>query len=766
MHDAVRATIRQAVNAMVILDGNQRLLDWNEAWRRLLPPESAQHFLTGQLWDESCRLAGWSISQLDSPAADTDEPLLCVDVDDGSSFNITRTHIKNMTLLAISPGRHRTDTTGRVHHPLVRVVENFPQPAYIRRKDHLVTVNQGFASLLAYDTPEELMCTRRISDHFEKCDREQIREIFDSGGIVLDDARMIDRLGQIVEVVVVGVDFQVDGEAYRCNFLKDATAERKSKLDLRLSEERFRDFAFCAADWFWETDASLLLSHVSLERAEHFGVNPTRRQGQQDRQVAARIHPDNLQIDWSVLDDLQRNHLPITNYEYTTKDNDGRIRYLQLNAQPVFDAGGSFQGYRGASRDITYEKDIERSLIRARKRAEKQTEAKSEFLASVSHELRTPLTNILGYIELLQRQSESGVEGLSDEQKRKVDIIWRNGDHLRSLINNVISIERLGSGFDRVDPRRIDIDELLEEIRASFAVAVAINNSELTVYADLDMRDEFCTDSTKLRQILHNLIGNAVKFTEHGLITVEVCGDDAGLKIVIEDNGPGMSLNNLQRVNASSDQSTVVSALENGEGLGLLLSQRYVEQLGGRIRCKSEAQRGTCMTILLPDLGEPEQALTEPATASMVDDATTKLASKPLRVLVVDDNAEHRELLLSQLDNSVDLVWQASNGPDGLQLFRSQRPDIVFLDVRMPSMDGRVLARQVRTIEREAQPARRPCRLVAITADGLSSQSLLAVHGVFDACVTKPYHESDITTQLAYVAGKTPGYDGIKGVGD
>jgi signal transduction histidine kinase/DNA-binding response OmpR family regulator len=328
----------------------------------------------------------------------------------------------------------------------------------------------------------------------------------------------------------------------------------------------------------------------------------------------------------------------------------------------------------------------------ARRHSERANQAKSVFLANMSHELRTPLNAIIGYSELLQEEAQD------EDSKDDLDKINSAGQHLLALINDILDLSKIEAGRMSVFAERFLVDELALQLSQTVAPLVAKNHNALVLELDEDCGHAY-TDRTRLRQILLNLISNAAKFTDNGTITVR--GRRQGLRLVFEvtDTGIGMDEEALARIFqdfVQADEST--TRKYGGTGLGLSLSRKLATLLGGEITASSVAGEGSTFTLSLPSSYSPARPMMEGAVAAPTHTTSPNQAiteGQPL-VLVIDDDQATCDYMRRQLEREGFSVLTCGSGVEGLELARKYEPQLVFLDILMPDLDGWETLRQIR----------------------------------------------------------------------
>ncbi len=374
----------------------------------------------------------------------------------------------------------------------------------------------------------------------------------------------------------------------------------------------------------------------------------------------------------------------------------------------------------------------------ARARAEAGSQAKSIFLANMSHELRTPLNAILGFSQLMRTDSQA-----TKKQLENLNIINRSGHHLLQLINDVLDMSKIEAGRMQLDLQDLDLGELVRDVIDMMRLRAEGKGLSLVLAQDSSFPRFIHGDGPKLRQILINLVGNAVKFTETGEITVHLYADNGEpdtfvLHGEVRDSGPGISPQDMERI-FMPFQQTSVSDTQNGTGLGLTITKKFVQTMQGAVSVQSEPGRGSVFSFSV----RVGQAETYTVAEAVVDKTRRIIGLAPNQqqrsILVVEDNFESRLLVKTLLTQTGFLVQEAENGEQAVAIFKKWQPDFIWLDMRMPVMDGYEAASQIRSL-----PGGKQVKIVALTASAFKEQYGKILAAGCDAVLHKPFRTGEL----------------------
>ena len=393
---------------------------------------------------------------------------------------------------------------------------------------------------------------------------------------------------------------------------------------------------------------------------------------------------------------LQMNHMLRLNI-----DGDKSHTFM-VNCSPVLGPKAQPVGVMVSFDDITELEAKEVELRRSKDEAEAANKAKSEFLANMSHEIRTPMNAILGFTEVLMR----GYTSDPVDSKRYLNTISSSGKHLLGLINDILDLSKVEAGRVEVETLASPVHQIIHEVVKIMSVKAAEKNIDLEFAALDSMPNQVITDPSRIRQILTNLIGNAIKFTEQGSVKITT-HYQAGmhlenLRIEVSDTGIGMTQTQADAVfNPFVQADSSITRRFGGTGLGLTISKRFAEALGGDITVRSEAGKGSTFIVSIPASAAEGSVMLEPDAIMAdlhIDDQQKECVwhFPPSRVLVVDDGDENRELLEVVLADVGLEVETAVDGKDGLDKALAGSYDIILMDVQMPKMDGYTSVRLMR----------------------------------------------------------------------
>jgi signal transduction histidine kinase/CheY-like chemotaxis protein len=378
-------------------------------------------------------------------------------------------------------------------------------------------------------------------------------------------------------------------------------------------------------------------------------------------------------------------------------------------------------------------------LRNAKDQAEAANRAKSMFLANMSHELRTPLNSIIGFSDLMKHDLN-----LTENQKKYLDIVANSGEHLLSLINNVLDISKIEAGEMTQDKNIVDICQVINEVKNLMSIKAGEKGLDLYVDLSPDLPESIITDSSKLRQILINLIANAIKYTETGEISLTVSVSNhlsfgyTMLYCEIRDTGIGISEHDQNEIFAPFLQVGEESHTASGTGLGLAICKQFVELMGGSIGFSSILEHGSVFHFEIPvEVISSPEALVNPKQQRQV--ARLAEGQERFRLLIAENKTENRLLMHRLLEPLGFELREVSDGEKAVELCTHWSPHLIWLDIRLPGLNGVEFTKRLRACEKCKET-----KIIAITAYAIEDEKTELMNSGFNDILRKPYHSSDV----------------------
>ncbi len=505
-----------------------------------------------------------------------------------------------------------------------------------------------------------------------------------------------------------------------------------SKEDLKRAEKKYRDIFEQSIEGIFQTTA---------DHSRFITVNPSLAQ------ILGFSSPDELLESVSNIssqlflsaEDWQHYRREfsaegrLVGFETGLRRRDGQAIWVSISVRRALDSDGQHVHDEGFIVDITERRQRERAE-REKEAAEAANRAKSEFLAKMSHEIRTPLNAIMGFTEILE-------SGLEDQQTRHyAQIIKEAGGNLLQLINDILDLSKIEAGRMELQAGEVDIRQLLRQLTDIFSGHSLQKGLEIRWLVGPDVPRYLMLDVVRVRQILFNLIGNAVKFTERGHVEVQVAAAAAerpeaiDLEISVSDSGIGIGDEARQQIFEAFRQhhGNHQTSIE-GSGLGLTISKSLAEAMGGSISCESQVDRGSVFTVRLPGIMRASSAPDGQADAGRATD-TRHIFFSEATVLIADDLEINRKLLKAAFTGSPVQIIEAADGHAAVRLAGEHRPDLILMDIRMPGVNGHQAFTEIRR-----QPEMRQTPIIALTASGMPEDIRSIRQTGFDDYLIRPF---------------------------
>jgi PAS domain S-box-containing protein len=444
------------------------------------------------------------------------------------------------------------------------------------------------------------------------------------------------------------------------------------------------------------------------------------------------------------------------------KAKDGTFYWVDTFVMPFLDENNRIKEYLSVRNDITSRKQSEKELRISRERAEKANKAKSEFLANMSHEIRTPLNGVIGFTELLAKTS------LDDTQNQYVALVNQSANNLLDIVNNVLDFSKIEAGKIEISNEPTDLHTLCKQVVAMIGPLAMQKNIALLFFYDDLLPRVVSIDPVRFKQILANLLGNAIKFTEQGEIELKVeasvatfgtigSNDNSAFRFSVRDTGIGIREENFKKIfNSFSQEDASVTKRYGGTGLGLSISNKLLQLMGSRLQLSSQLGKGSTFyfDVLLSHRAASAPNVREKDASNVIvrnerSDNVQQLADKKLRILVAEDNIINMSLVKAIIGNisAAMSIIEARDGKQAIRLFQEEKPDIVFMDIQMPEMNGYEATTQIRELEAgHVRSKRTP--IIALTAGATPEEHEKSMHAGMDDFITKPIEENAIEKVL------------------
>ena len=638
------------------------------------------------------------------------------------------------------------------------IVENI-RDIYFRcdLEGKLVMLSRSALAKMGYESLDELIGRPVSSLYVDPSQREQYLRMLHAQGYVDDFGIRIRKKNGTSADVSVSSSLCYDDHGNPIGIegiIRDITGRKRMEEELRRSEARYRLMADNIRDLIWTMDLKMNLTYVSPSMQTMYGYSPEEAKGIRFEKM---LTPDSarkvLELYGVIKSLMAQMTLPGREFsetlvlEHVRKD--GSTFWGETQVSITVDGDGLIVGIQAVTRDITERKRAE-ALIKDKEAAEVASLAKSEFLARMSHEIRTPLNGIIGMTELcLGQNPDENLKGL-------LETIYGEARNLSRLISDILDLAKIESGKMLLEEATFDLAELLRTVTDGFAPRAKQQGLDFVAYLSPEIPTGLCGDAVRLRQVLVNLIGNALKFTPKGKVSVtgelvRDTGDGVVIQFSVSDTGIGIPLDRQQRIFEPFEQADGSTTRQyGGTGLGIAIAKEIVRMMGGQIGVASEPGAGSTFWFTAEMKKGRAQALRrgKENTAGLPDARVHGRESRQgRRILLADDYAVNREVARRHLEAGGHCVSLACNGQEAIEAFESGDYDLIFMDIQMPVMDGIEAAKRIRDLEKGSGSASR-IPILALTAHAVKEYIDACLHAGMDDYLIKPVFRKDLLDKV------------------
>ncbi|MDG0817252.1 ATP-binding protein [Bdellovibrio svalbardensis] len=529
----------------------------------------------------------------------------------------------------------------------------------------------------------------------------------------------------------------------------DISRQKEVERELKMQENLLRDSQALSLTGSFRWEMPTGKNIWSDQLFEILGVDPKGVRPTFDI-FRGLVLPEDLPLLDAAYKEAQKNLLPINIDLRLRKADTHELIWVRMIGQVEYDQYGNPMTTSGVVQDVTNLKKTELALIFAKDEALKSSQAKSEFLAHMSHEIRTPMNAIMGMAELLKETK------LDREQEYYVTIFRKSGEVLMALINDILDLSKIEAGEVSIENIPFDLNKLMNDIQEMLKPRALEKGIGFSFEVAKGINPHLMGDPNKLRQVLINLAGNSIKFTERGQIRINITKNPTkkdSLMISVSDSGVGIAPSKQHLIFQKFSQAdSSITRRYGGTGLGLAISKSLVELMGGQIWFKSREGIGTTFFVTIPlreqiySLATQKPVPMKTPELDFVKTQTPRDPNKKVRILLADDTEDNRILFTHYLKNGPFEIVEAENGLQALDKIKSDEFDIVFMDVQMPEMDGYAATAQVREWEQQVHHAHIP--IIALTAHALSDDRDKSLKAGCDDHITKPFKKDTLLTVI------------------
>ncbi|PKN42702.1 MAG: PAS domain-containing sensor histidine kinase [Deltaproteobacteria bacterium HGW-Deltaproteobacteria-18] len=672
-------------------------------------------------------------SEAGSPESHADDPI------GDASWMVHELHVHKIELEMQNEELHRTHEDLEKEHEQYLDLYDFAPVGYctISEQGQVMATNLTATTMLGM-TRNNLVgqhINRFIRDEEQHTFSRNIRQLFATGEAQDCELGMKKSDGTDFWASLKAV-LKLDMNIPACRIIiSDSSDRKKAEKALAESELHFRNLANCGQALIWTSGVDKLCDYFNEPWLTFTGRTLEQELGNGWLQG---VHAEDFDRCMATYVSAFDRREPFS-MEYRLRHADGEYRWLVDQGTPRFDSGGAFAGYIGHCLDITSRKHMEEVLLATKKAAESANMAKSAFLANMSHEIRTPLNGLLGMMQLLEFTETN------DEQRMYIEMAIRSGGRLTRLLSDILDLSRIEAGRMPLGEQPFSLSETYAAITESFGPLSIQKSLPVRIDVAPDAPSDVFGDEVRVRQVLFNLVGNAMKFCDQGEVRLEVSTllpmppDTVRMLFCVSDTGAGMSDTTIETLGSPFTQaSNGFSRKHQGAGLGISICKRLVSAMGGTLTFESAPEQGTSAYLMLPFRQREYSMLPDQSAADSV--------SPSLRILLVEDDETSRVAEMEMLKRMGHSVQTANNGIEALSCMRQNTFDCVLMDVQMEVMDGLEATRKIRTDVSSFFDPTIP--IVAMTASAMSGDRERFMMAGMDDYISKPFELNNLTEVL------------------
>jgi PAS domain S-box-containing protein len=618
------------------------------------------------------------------------------------------------------------------NNPALMAVSTLPDRKFVE-------INKAFLDKMGYSKEETIgKSAEEMNFYVNEQDRKNITEQLKQTGYVNNvEIQVRAKNGSIYDGLFSGEIIENQGKDYFLTVMTDITAQKRAEAELINSAETMKLAADSAGFGVWELDLSTnvikwddwMYNLYDIDKDEFSGNAVTWEKA---------LHPDDYMTANEYLEGALSGKMDF-DLDFRIITPKGEIRYLHANAIVQRDENGVPLRMIGINYDVTEERLYKKQLQEAKEEAENANKAKSEFLANMSHEIRTPMNSILGFSEILLNTTKDA------KQINYLNTILSSSHTLLSLINDILDLSKIEAGKMTIVSEAVVLKTLIKDIEQIFSQNANEKNIEMTCEISDTFPSSIFIDEIRLRQILLNLTGNAVKFTESGFVKIsvdiiEVYDDFIDFDIIVSDSGIGIPVSEQKRIFESfSQQYGQDNRKFGGTGLGLSISKRLCELMNGSISVESEKGKGSTFKVSFREIKFSDAETIENVDFKWDEKDPVFFGSK---ILVTDDIPHNRNLIFSYLENYNLVIYESEDGVSAVHNTNEYLPDLIFMDIRMPEMDGYEACKIIKENDNTKH-----IPIIALTASTLTAEHE-KIKENFDGFLRKPVKKMSLLEEM------------------